>query len=103
MAGPDDFVGRGDGIVRARIEARDADPLDFDISVKLVTKRSEWEIDGETHVSEATFPVIEVDGYESHDMYRFAVPGTSWSEEDVVEEQTVETVDLSDVDAEGDR
>ena len=100
MAGPDNRVRRDDGVVRARLEAANADPTDLDVSIKMVTTRGTWEdSDGETHEWESTFPVVELEGYEEYDQYRFATPGTSWSEEDVVEEETIESVDLSEVDS----
>lgn len=99
MAGPDNPVRRNDGIVRAEIEAYHADPLEFDISIKLITVAGEFlGSDGEQRTWERTFPAIEIEGFEESDEYRFAPPGTSWSEENVVEEETVEAVPLSELD-----
>ena len=99
MAGPDNRVRRDDGVVRARLEAANVDATDLDVSIKMVTVQGEYEIDGETHEWEDTFPVVELEGYEEYDQYRFATPGTSWSEEDVVDEETIESVDLSEIDS----
>jgi hypothetical protein len=90
MAGPDMRLLRDDGVLRARIEAANADPLEFDITIKLVTVEREW--DCETY--QTTFPIIEVEGYQAHDMYRFATPGTSWSEDCVIAETAVKSVSI---------
>jgi hypothetical protein len=90
MAGPDIRLRRDDGVLRARIEAANADPLEFTITIKLVTVEREW--DDET--SRSTFPIVEVDGYQPHDRYRFTTPGMSWSEDCVIEETAVESVSI---------
>lgn len=100
MAGPDTTVPRSDGVLRARIEARHADPMEMEVSVKVVTVRRVYEVDGEVTTSRETFPVVELEGFEASDLYRFAPAGSSWSEMDVEEEQVIETVDLEDVDTE---
>lgn len=94
MAGPDNPVDRDNGIVRARIEARTADPMEFGISIKLVVV--EREPPGADEIVRTTFPVVEVDGFDAVDHYRFATPGTSWSEEEVVVDKEIVSVNLSE-------
>ena len=96
MAGPDRIVRRGDGIVQARIEAARANPLEMTLSIKLVTTEWTHPVTGETHTS--VFPVIEAEGFEKNDRYRFATPGTSWNDEDIIAEGTLASVDLTEVD-----
>jgi len=95
MAGPDNVVRRDDGIVRAKLEARYADPKEFDVSLKILTVHSEDTLGGGG--TEYSFPVIELDGYKEHDMFRFATTGSSWNEEQVVGEETICSVDLSEI------
>jgi len=97
MAGPDNFVRRNDGIVRARIEAKYADMTEATVRIKWITVEGSYEdSDGETVEWSSTFPAVEVEGFEPNDMYRFATPGTSWTEDAVVDEETIEEVDLSE-------
>lgn len=95
MAGPDNRLDRDDGIVRVVPEARNGERREFTIRIKFIKCERE-SLDGE--VFEHTQPLIEVEGYEEHDMYRFGPSGTCWSEDDVVDEVEISETDLSEYD-----